>query len=618
MLAQLIQQCLEVNEFGEQRCKLLHCFCIISDISFIRRVFAAFIYAAETLEQLLQFTAFASTVVLHFPSAMLEGLKELVKRPNTYVSIAMLEGLKELVKRPNTYVSMFNDKSQRFQTFFNITNLLRWAKETADNSGLQTSMFGLRYDQFVDTISIAELGGLLVRFGVTSLAAFLENLEKMNEESFDKFVIAVEFITEISGAAPMESGISYTISRYLSVVYVHCLRLIDLNQTPRYGTAAVVKLDRMFKHVLCQKWKFSKNCFVSIFVKEVLMSSKELFGIGIDLSGLRDYFTDGTIDSSLLPNMKNLETSLLKEYRDTTVRNERARELVHSGIFKKKEKREHIISPLSSECMRAHFFFFTFQWLVMVPPEAPDCKEIIYDALALREVTNSIVDVLCADKHLTSYYHMGDWYEEKFFLSDHVEITRKLDTIPICYNLMGIIARAPYPTFFCIAPLITAELAVIVNRCELTLYKNDAMQKPMLDKIEKIFVLISKAQILTNIMPLIFAVICRCTMHECSSILIELWRILTLIRPTEEKNLNDLMSELNLRLHESPREIIPMPECPSLQLLKIMNLIVQRNAEKMQNLGYKIISLFPPEPEEDAWEQGPLFPVIAVNDPLKR
>uniref|UniRef100_A0A914YL98 Uncharacterized protein n=1 Tax=Panagrolaimus superbus TaxID=310955 RepID=A0A914YL98_9BILA len=71
-------------------------------------------------------------------------------------------------------------------------------------------------------------------------------------------------------------------------------------------------------------------------------------------------------------------------------------------------------------------------------------------------------------------------------------------------------------------------------------------------------------------------------------------------------------------MHESPRGIVQMPECPSLQLLKIMNLIVQRNAEKMSDLGFMIISLFPQEPEEDAWEQGPLFPVIAVNDPLKR
>uniref|UniRef100_A0A914Y4X1 Integrator complex subunit 5 C-terminal domain-containing protein n=1 Tax=Panagrolaimus superbus TaxID=310955 RepID=A0A914Y4X1_9BILA len=252
MLAQLILQCLEVNEFGEQRCKLLHCFCIISDISFVRRVFAAFIYATENSEQLLQFTSFASTVALHFPSAMLEGLKE-------------------LVKRPNIYISMFNDKRQRFQTFYNIMTLLKWAKETAENSGIQTSMFGLRYDQFVDTISIAELGGLLIRFGVSSLAVFLESLETMNEELYDKFTIAIEFIEEIDGAAPMEPGMSFTISNYLSVVYVHCLRLIKIDDNPRYGTVAVLKLNKLVKHILSQKWAFSKNRFVSTLVKEVLM-----------------------------------------------------------------------------------------------------------------------------------------------------------------------------------------------------------------------------------------------------------------------------------------------------------------------------------------------------------
>ena len=123
MLRKLIEQSLEISEFGEQRCKLLHCFCVISDIAFVGKVFAAFLYAAQTPEQLSQFAAFAATVVLYFPSAMLEAFKE-------------------LVKRSNIYVEMFEDESQRFQTFWNIMTMLQWGKESQESGKFQTSMFG--------------------------------------------------------------------------------------------------------------------------------------------------------------------------------------------------------------------------------------------------------------------------------------------------------------------------------------------------------------------------------------------------------------------------------------------------------------------------------------------
>ena len=78
------------------------------------------------------------------------------------------------------------------------------------------------------------------------------------------------------------------------------------------------------------------------------------------------------------------------------------------------------------------------------------------------------------------------------------------------------------------------------------------------------------------------------------------------------------MTELNSRLHESPRGYVEMPECPPLHLLKIMNIVFLRNPGKMFDLAPKIISYFPPEPKEDAWEAGALYPVIALNDVLKR
>ena len=90
------------------------------------------------------------------------------------------------------------------------------------------------------------------------------------------------------------------------------------------------------------------------------------------------------------------------------------------------------------------------------------------------------------------------------------------------------------------------------------------------------------------------------------------------MRPSDEQELNDMMAELNLRLHESPRGIIQMPECPNLQLLKLMNIVFMRDPVKMSDLGAKIISFFPQDIDEDVWEPPPLYPVISFNEPLRR
>ena len=120
---------------------------------------------------------------------------------------------------------------------------------------------------------MTELVGLLIRDGISKLMTYLETVDKMDEKSFGNLKIITDFVEEIHGAAPMEPGMSFAISRLLSSVFVHCLRLIDVNEQPNYGVAAVLKLNDMVKHILTQRWEFSKNFFVSALVKEVLMVS---------------------------------------------------------------------------------------------------------------------------------------------------------------------------------------------------------------------------------------------------------------------------------------------------------------------------------------------------------
>ena len=244
------------------------------------------------------------------------------------------------------------------------------------------------------------------------------------------------------------------------------------------------------------------------------------------MTGLRDVYHDDSIDAWLLPN-GNDELHLLKAYRETSVRNDQGRELIYSGVLKKRGKTVHNAPQMSSERARSHLFLLTVQWLLTTPPESPETTEIVYDAFAIREVANAVVDAMCSDKHHSSVYHMGDWYEERVNLADHVDIAAKMDAIPFMFDLLNIFAEAPYPSLFCASTLLTAQLTVIVNQCEMTATKNLPVAGALLEKIERVLTLVAKAGILPEIMTILYEMICRCTMHEASALMIEFWRILT-------------------------------------------------------------------------------------------
>uniref|UniRef100_A0A7E4VUG4 ANK_REP_REGION domain-containing protein n=1 Tax=Panagrellus redivivus TaxID=6233 RepID=A0A7E4VUG4_PANRE len=590
-LLALIEQCVPVSKFATQRRRLLYCFCIISKISFVRKAFAMYLIRAENDAQLRDFIVFAVPVILYFPNAMLETIKDICKRPPFYVDLL--------------------GKGATFYALRNLTILNQWTAESVANETSHLRCLSLTPDRFNESNSLMEITGTLVKFAFDELLTVLENAKSMNAELFEYVVIAVGFVKSIEGASAMEPGCCHAISRAMASAYVHCLRFVDVKHAVDLGSAAVLQLNSAAEHLLAQKYQFPKPSFVCCLVQEVVLCSSEIFGKGKDLSNIPDPYIDGHIAPSLLPPTcagYKPDVSLLKKYRQLVARDEKPRDMAHTGVLKKRGKQNHNGTQSTPQLVRLNLLMHTIDSFL-----APDASQPL-DVPAIREVSLAFVDIICNEKNVSSLYFWDDWLDEKNPLHEFVAVANTLKAIPFSYEFMSFIASGPYPLFFTMGPLLKAQLAVLINACEVTPLKTMPVPVGVLEEIERFLALCATANIAPDLMTITYEVISRSSNHEAAAILFELWRLLLQVRPHDTKIINDLITDyMN---PEKPSPMMPMPMLPP--ILSFLLMVCQRNPSKMLDLCPKIISMFPPEPEEDIWEVERLLPVMSVNEITKR
>uniref|UniRef100_A0AC34QS83 Uncharacterized protein n=1 Tax=Panagrolaimus sp. JU765 TaxID=591449 RepID=A0AC34QS83_9BILA len=599
VLRHFIELSTPVCDLSRQRLKLLHGFCYCSNIQFVQKVFSLFLCTIRRVEELKQFILFASTVITQYPSAMLDSIKD-------------------LFKRKNFYVELFEEDKMDFNVVRNVTMLLRWSELAAGNSYMD--FFKLKSQYFTPQGSVMEMSGSLMKFTIALLLEHLEDCKEFNQDIFLKVCFATDLVKAIEGVTPMEPGAVHSISRIWASVYVNCLMFVKEQKTDP-ATLAIFKMNEAVRHLLTQqKFEFSKEAWAAALVQEILLCSKEVFGIGRDLVGMKNPYAEKAIEPCLLPeDNKHFEPEfcLLKNYYEKPATGlDQARTLAQTGVLSKSRYLErNQISDLSApEMFRKHIFINTVDQLLTTPATNPNLPDISYDGSTLAQVASALVEVICGDKDLTSYYFWGDWIDDKHQMRDYVTITNNIESTPPCYDLMQVLAAGPSPTFFLMTPLIKSLLGSLINYCESSPIKDSKLPSHILKKVEKLFLLLILARIECKTILLSFEVLSRCSIHETGAVLFELWRMLMILKPSGDK-IFELMAEINQKPSQNQLE-----ETLTVHRDRVLSMLLntcQRNIKKMVDLVPKIIALLSPEPETDIWVNE-LYPVGAVTGDLKR
>lgn len=164
--------------------------------------------------------------------------------------------------------------------------------------------------------------------------------------------------------------------------------------------------------------------------------------------------------------------------------------------------------------------------MITTPKNNPNSPDIVFDGFTVKEVALTLVDVICNEKDLTSFYSWLDWIDDKHNLREFVTIENNIESTPVCYELMQILAAAPSPTIYCIAPLIKAVLGCLINYCETSPVKTSKLPQHFIEKVEKLFILLILARTEVPTILVSYEVLKRCSVHEAGAILFEIWRLL--------------------------------------------------------------------------------------------
>ncbi|KAE9551484.1 hypothetical protein FO519_005304 [Halicephalobus sp. NKZ332] len=597
-LKQFIESCVPVSELNRQKLKLLHGFCYFCSPQFTYTVFSLLLISINTVPELKQFIVFASTVIPQYPNSLLESFKDIVKKKSRYLEI-------------------LEKKRMEFNVIKNFALLLTWSELSENNSYM--NFFCLKSEVFMPHGSVMELAGSLIQFSVTLLLEHLEGIEEFDQESFKKTSITVDLIKAIDGTAPMEPGACYCICRILASVYVHCLRLVK-SEDYDCATMAILKMNEAIRHLLTQqKFEFPKELWTASLVKEVLLCSKEIFGIGKDLTGQQDPYRK-LIEPCLLPEdckYYEQEFCLLKNYRERpAIGLDQARLLAQTGRLPKSKRfeRNEKTDFMAPELIRKYIFIYTVDYLITTPKNNPNSPDVVFDGSTVKEVGLTLVDTICGEKDLTSFYSWSDWIDDKHHLREFVTIENNIESTFVSFDLMQILAAAPSPSIYCIAPLIKAVLGYLINFCETSPTKTNKLPKNIIEKIENLFILLILARTETSTILISYEVLTRCSVHEAGAILFEIWRLLMILKVPHEK-LTDLMHEISLKPVEQYGEELSSPHRD--RVLAILLNTAQRNLKTMVDLVPKIIDLLSPEPDQDVWTND-LYPVGSVSGDLKK